>query len=202
MKSGVSINRGAEGASFAKQVSYATAVSLTKVAKEAQTAVGLALNNSQGGAFQIRNNWTQQSNKFGIKAVAATKDNLVSGVATDADWLLLHEESGDKRPKGQFIAIPTANVRRTKREIVQKGQRPKALRGKRDVLIKTKSGREVLYQRKGRGKNSRLVAMYVLIPLAHIKHQSTLLTPTQKIVEKRLGAIFEEQLRAAFETAT
>ena len=150
--------------------------------------------------FSVRNNWDKPSNKFGIKAIPATKDNLQAGVATDADWLTLHETGGEKTPQGQNIAIPTENVRRTKRDIVQKAQRPGALRGKRDVVLMTRNG-PVLFQRRGRKGNTRLVPLYRLVPRAKIKKESTLVEPTEKIVAAKLGDNFYKALQNALATA-
>jgi hypothetical protein len=197
MSAGVKITSGKKIPDFAKQLAFATASALTAVAKEAQAGVIKSIEST----FTVRNNWDQPNNKFGIKVTPAKKDNLVSEVYTLADWLDLHEVGGEKNPSNKFLAIPTENVKRTKRQIITKGQRPAGLKGKGDIVLKTKSGKTVLFQRKGRGKQKRLVAMYYLVPLAKVRKQSTVFEPVQGIVNKRFGAIFEEQLRAAFETA-
>jgi hypothetical protein len=182
--------------SVEKQVTFATAQALTQTAKDAQAAVIKSVEST----FTVRNNWTKPSNKFGIKIIPATKDKLQSGVATDADWLILHETSGTKTPEGKSIAIPTENVRRTKRQLIQKSQRPGALRGKRDVVLRTKAGL-VLYQRRGRKGATRLVALYRLEPRARIKQQSTVVAPTEKTVQAKLSNNFYQALQNAIATA-
>ncbi|HEY0545305.1 MAG TPA: hypothetical protein VGC91_08025 [Pyrinomonadaceae bacterium] len=183
-------------ASVEKQVMFATAQALTQTAQMAQTAVIRSIEST----FTVRNNWDKPSNKFGIKLIPATKDKLQSGVATDADWLTLHETGGTKTPTGNAIAIPTENVRRTKRDIIQKSQRPGALRGKRDIVLMTRNG-PVLFQRRGRKGNTKLVPLYRLEPRAKIKKESTLVEPTEKIVQTKLGDNFYKALQNALATA-
>lgn len=182
--------------SLAKQVRFALAVTLTAVAKEAQDAVVTDIEST----FTVRNNWDKPSNAMGVKVLPASKHDLSAAVATRADWLNLHEEGGTKKPAGRNLAIPTQNVRRTKRDLIQKSQRPKALRGKRTFVLQTKNG-PVLYQRKGKGKRSQIVALYRLKPSARIKKQSTVAEPTLRVFGRRFDAIFERELTKALATA-
>lgn len=192
----ISISVKITGERFDKQVPFALAYALTITAKEAQAAVVKSLE----GTFTLRGQWYKQSNKFGIKITPAKKTNLKASVHTQADWLELHETGGTKTPRGKELAIPTENVRRTKRQIIQKSQRPKALIGKRDFILNTKKGR-VLFQRKGKGKRSKIVALYNLEPKAVIKKQSTFFEPVEKIVEKNLQENFNKALEKAYATA-
>jgi hypothetical protein len=185
------------GSELDKQVRFALTMALTATAKDAQGEIRDSLQDT----FTIRNRWLDQSNKFGIKVRPAKKDDLVAQVGTDADWLQFHEEGGIKTPQGHFIAIPTRNVRRTKKQIIQKGQRPRALIGKRDFLITTKAGRVVLFQRTGRGKRSGIKAMYVMVPRSSIKKHSTILDPTMKAIQQRFGGNFSKALKRAIATA-
>ena len=198
LNSTVKITNGAQSPGLEKQVTFALASALTLVAKEAQTQVIKTIEST----FTVRNTWDQPSNAMGIKVLPATKNDLSSAVVTRADWLNPHEDGEDKTPTagGSNIAIPTAEVRRTKRDIIRRDQRPRGLMGKRDVVIKTSKG-PALFQRKGRGATSRLVLLYFLKPRTHIKKQSTMLEPTRAVVDKRFGQIFFEQLRKAFSTA-
>jgi hypothetical protein len=189
----VKVTSGLTPPQFVKQLKFATASALTQVAKEGQAASIKAIEST----FTIRNNWDKPTNRFGVKVTPAKKDNLVSEVYTLADWLDLHEESGVKQPTKKWIAIPTKNVRRTKREIIQKGQRPAGLRGKGDVVLKTKTGKTVLFQRKGKGKKERLIPMYYLVPMAKIRKRSTVFAPVEAVFNKRFGTIFNEQLEKA-----
>lgn len=183
--------------SLDKQLTFATATALTGTVQEAQEEVIKSIEST----FITRNNWYLPSNRYGIHIKTAGKEDLVAELFTAADWLGLHEKGGVKRPKGRFLAIPTRNARSSQREIIKAGQRPKGLRGDRDFVIKTARGKFVLFQRKGQGRTSEMVAMYVLVPLARIKKQSTILEPTEKIVSKRFGDIYFSELAKAIETA-
>lgn len=183
---------------IAKQVRFALASTLTAVAKEAQPASISEVEHS----FTVRNNWLKPSNAMGIKVLPASKDDLSGAVVTRADWLNLHEEGGVKIPGGQFLAIPTSNVRRTKRQIIQRGQRPKALVGKRDFVLKTKkNGKLILFQRRGRKKKSHVVAMYILDKKAPIKKRPTFREPVVLTFEKRFDPLFHRNLQNALRTA-
>jgi hypothetical protein len=187
---------------FDKQTRFALASALTLTAKEAQAASIREIE----GSFTIRTNWDKPSNIFGVRVQPATKQNLVAIVGTAADWLekfMRHPEGVVvDLPQGKYFAIPTKNARRTKRDIIQKGQRPLALLGKRDFIIKTKNkGILVLFQRRGRGRNSQMIAMYVLYPARKIHEKDVLFGPTQRVFEKRFADILAVQLQKAFATA-
>jgi hypothetical protein len=181
--------------SLDRQLNFAAARALTETAKQAQDSSLRAIQ----ATFTTRNRWFLPSNRFGLRVRAARKDNLEATLGTAADWLALHETAGTKVPRGQFIAIPTSNVRRNKRQIIPRAQRPRNL--KRSFLIKTKSGLTVLFQRKGRGRKSDIVAMYVMEPRARIKKESTVTVVAEKVVARRFGPTFDKALREALATA-
>jgi hypothetical protein len=176
-----------------KQIIFAAAQSLTEVAKEAQT--GIVADFAGNKTFTARGKWYLPGNKFGIKVKFARKNDLESGVKTAADWLTLHETGGVKTPQGHHLAVPTHNVRRTKRQIITRSQRPKNL--KRSFVIQTRSG-PVLFQRRGKKK---IVALYDLEPKVNIKRESTVIEPTRRIVQRRFDQIFEKNLANAVRTA-
>lgn len=178
-----------------KQVNFGTATGLTKTAKEGQAAVVGALK----GTFTLRGNWFQQSNKYGIKITPARKDKLQSEVKTAADWLEPHEEGRDKHAQGGRVAVPTDQVRRNKRMIIPRGQRPKGLAAKAFIL-QTKRG-PVLAQRLVKGKRKGLIVLYGLENTVRIKKRSTFHDPIQKVVDRRLAANIKEGIMRAFATA-
>ncbi len=174
-----------------KQIIFAAAQSLTEVAKESQTAVIADIEQT----FTTRGKWYLPGNKYGIKIKAAKKNDLTAEVKTAADWLTLHETGGTKTPQGKHLAVPTDNVRRTKRQIITRSQRPRNL--KRSFVIQTASG-PVLFQRKGKKK---IVALYDLKPKVKIKKESTVIEPTRRTVQQRFDRIFEKNLANAVKTA-
>jgi hypothetical protein len=163
------------------------------VAKEAQT--GIIADFAGNKTFTTRGKWYLPGNKFGIRVKAAKKNDLSSEVKTNADWLRLHETGGTKTPQGKHLAVPTENVRRNKRQIITRGQRPRNL--KRSFVIQTASG-PVLFQR----KNKRtILALYDLEPKVKIKKESTVIEPTRRTVQMRFDVIFEKNLANAVKTA-
>lgn len=180
-----------------RQIRFGVARGLTETAKEGQKAVVGAMK----GTFTLRGRWFEQSNRFGIKIQPAKRDNLTAEIRTRADWLEMHEKGGIKRPKSSSrLAIPTENVRRNKRDIITKANRPGRLRGKRTFVIKTSKG-DVLFQRKYKGKRSHIVALYSLEPRARIKRQSTFFTPIEKVVKRRAERNIWRSVQEALRTA-
>jgi len=187
-----------------KQNRFALAVALTKTAKEGQASIVKSLRSH----FSIRNNWPEQSNVYGVRVKPATKETLTTWIGTAADWLdkFVEAPAGStviRTPQGgEYLAIPTTNIKRTKREIIRAMQRPRALKGKRDVVLPMKNGRGmVLFQRRGRGRGSQLVALYVLVKRAKIKELDVLEGPAVKVFENRFSLIFQDELARAYATA-
>jgi len=168
---------------------------LTNTAKEGQAAVVSALK----GTFTLRGNWWQQSNRFGIRIKPAKKNDLQAEVRTNADWLEAHETGKDKSAKGGNVAVPTDQVRRNKRLIIPRGQRPKGL-GAKAFVLQTKHG-PVLAQRISRGPRKGLVVLYGLERTVKIKKQSTFYEPIQKVVKRRLTENVRKGIAHAFATA-
>ncbi len=167
-------------AKIIKNIEFGTAVGLTKTAKEAQAAVVGALK----GTFTLRGKWFEQNMKHGIKIKPATRDKPQAIVHTAADWLEPHETGKDKHARGGRVAVPTDQVRRNKRLIIPKGQRPRAL-GAKVFVLQTKRG-PVLAQRLTRGKRKGLVILYGLERTVKIRKQSTFREPIEKVVKRRL----------------
>lgn len=177
-----------------KNINFGTAKGLTQTAKEGQSAVVGALK----GTFTLRGKWFEQSNRFGIKITPATKTKLTSEVKTAADWLEPHEEGKDKTPQGNTLAVPTDQVRRNKRLIIPRGQRPKGLAAKAFVL-QTKRG-PVLAQRLKRGKRKGLIILYGLEKSVKIKKQSTFYDPIRKVIDRRLEKNIRDGIAFALKT--
>jgi hypothetical protein len=179
-----------------KQLDFGTAVGLTRNAKRGQQAVLGALR----GNFTLRGTWFEQNNRFGIKVKPATKRDLVAVIGTNADWLIPHEEGKAKTPtSGMNIAVPTGQVRRNKRLIIPRGQRPKGLNTKAFVL-QTKHG-PVLAQRIQRGPRKGLIVLYGLERSVHIKKVSTFHEPIENEIKRFLSHDIGEGIQFALKTA-
>lgn len=176
--------------SLPRQLNYAAAVTLTRVAKEGQAASLRAIR----GAFTTRNDWYLPSNRFGVKVRPATKDDLETEVGTRAHWLALHETGGVRKPRGRYLAIPTAETRRANNQSVPRSRRPR--KSRRTFVAETRSG-PVLFERRGRS----VQALYNLEPRARIRKRPVVVEPVTKVVDRRFGAIFDRALDEALETA-
>ncbi len=163
-----------------RNIDFGTATGLTKTAKQGQAAVVDSLKDT----FTLRGRWFEQNMRHGTKITPARKDKLQAEVKTAADWLEPHETGSDKTPRGRNLAVPTEAVRRTKRMIIPRGQRPKGLAGKAFVL-ETKHG-PVLAQRLVRGKRKGLIILYGLEPRVKIRKRSTFYTPVERTVSRHL----------------
>lgn len=176
-----------------KNINFGTAVGLTRTAKEGQAAVVGAL----AGTFTLRGRWFEQGNKFGIKIKPAKRDDLSAEVRTQADWLEIHEKGGQKTARGGRVAVPTGDVRRNKRAIIQKSQRPRNL--KNTFVLETAHG-PVLAQRITRGKNKGIRILYGLEPKVQIRKQSTFYAPIDNVVKRRLDANIRAEIEKALRT--
>lgn len=113
-------------------------------------------------ALTLRGTWWKPRTKFGFNVKPSTKRNLIAEIYTKADWLFQHEEGGIKTAKG-MIAIPTVDVKRTKRDIISKGNRPRNIKGA--FKVTTKNGNEFIAKR----VKGKLVVLYWLEKQAKIK---------------------------------
>lgn len=178
-----------------KNINFGTARGLTRIAKDGQSAVLGALR----GTFTLRGSWFQQQNRFGIKIKPAKPNDLVSAVQTRANWIEPHEEGHEKEPiKGSHVAVPTDQVRRNKRLIIPRGQRPPGL-GSKAFVLQTKKG-PVLAQRITRGKRKGLIVLYGLERKVKIRKQPTFYEPIEKAVKRRGERAILESIEDALRT--
>lgn len=110
----------------------------------------------------LRGTWWKPRTKFGFNVKPSTKRNLIAEIYTKADWLAQHEDGGIKTAKG-MIAIPTIDVKRNKKDIITKSNRPRAVKGA--FKVTSKNGNEFIAKRV-RGK---LVVLYWLEKQAKIE---------------------------------
>lgn len=165
---------------------------LTQTAKAAQAESVRAVQSS----FTVRGPWWQESNRFGIKVSAANKTDLAATMYTNAEWLTLHETGGTKTPRGADLTIPTADVRRNKRDIVTRGQRPRGL-GAKAFRIQTSTG-PALVQRMKRGPDKgRLRYLYWLEPTVKIKKRPSVQEPALKKIERVASSTIATAIREA-----
>ncbi|HTV07807.1 MAG TPA: hypothetical protein VMD97_02025 [Candidatus Aquilonibacter sp.] len=95
-----------------KDIPYATAVTLTRLARASSVAEQFR----EAQVFHLRNRWTQDNTKF--RAAEKTRWPITSYVVADTsnetapNYLALQEEGGEKIPySGKEIAVPTKYLR-------------------------------------------------------------------------------------------
>lgn len=136
------------------QLPYVGARALTWTAQDCQREVQRLLPQR----FTIRNTWTEK----GIRIQPATKSNLTAVIYSRDDYMERQETGGTKTPKGRSLTLPTTNVKRSKRDIVQRGQRAKALLSKPGYFSGTIGSTPGVWKRPGaEGGRPKLMFAYV-----------------------------------------
>jgi hypothetical protein len=178
------------------QMRFAIAKGLTDLAKAAQQEVIDTL----PSRFTIRNTWYKPNTPLGFKIKMATKENLQSEVYSTASFLGLQEEGGTKRSiSGHRIAIPTDQVRRNKKDIIPRSQRPAQI--SKLFPIKSK-GRTFLVKRITRGtQKGSLSFLYQLRTSTNIKPRLQFHETCQQIADRKGTSIMETAIQYALDTA-
>lgn len=148
--------------SLPKQINYGASVGLNNLATHMRDSELAGAKNS----LTLRGRWYEPKSRFGFNVQFAKKNDLNAAVYTRADWMVLHTEGGTKVGRKGRIAIPTENVKRSKRDMITRANRPKNIKG--SFLIHTSKG-DAIAIKKGRGKKSKLVVLYWLEKQVKIK---------------------------------
>ena len=194
-----------------KQLVFATAKTLTRVAGMSQDAADDALQQE----FHIRRPWWKHGARYGIKIKKATKTDLESAVYTNADWLLEAEglAGGVKKPDKHAGHLAVPDVEETRHgigNVVRRAEKAKYLLANPDKTrafkVQSKSGYTLILQRKGGkggrgGKKSRIVLKYIFVNSVRVPHQSAIVAPTHRTVLTHAPTVFNQELRNAFATA-
>lgn len=150
---------------------------IKNIGKQIPFAVSKGINNTaekmrqstlQGAkdTLTLRGSWFNPRTKYGFNVKPSTKNNLQADIYTNADWMKIQEDGGIKTAKG-LIAIPTTDVKRNKKDIITKGNRPRNAKGAFKITLK--NGQQAIAKEVGKGKNKRLVILYWLEKQAKIK---------------------------------
>jgi hypothetical protein len=179
-----------------KQVPFATAKALTRVAQDAQAEVRKELPHR----FTLRSSWLVQ----GIRIVPAEKRDWPKAraiVGTRDQFLEIQETGGTKRPaKGaKNLAIPTAATtsRRTGTGRIPIARKPRALLDRPDVFVKDHGIRQ---RRRRKTSGTPVLTLFLLRPAAKIKPRLGLRETVQKVVEDRYALRFREAFDQAIQT--
>lgn len=113
----------------AKNMRFATALSITRLAQMAQAQVRQDMDVNRGGPFHIRRKWVVD----GIRYRPASKTTLEATVfSVDSGgrrpFMSLQEFGGTKLPlKSKHVAIPLRSVQPSKRALIRPELKPKSL---------------------------------------------------------------------------
>lgn len=209
--------------SLEKQILFAAKQAVIGVAQESQGVVIDAIKRD----FTVRGTWYEPSQRFGVHVrFSKSRDDLSATVESGADWLVEHELGEDKTPDkhdghltvphaarpSKYSVVPTSMKARRilpnasllgSGKLVLTSARPSKSQGKRQPKFKetpfflNKAG-TAIYERLD---NRRLLLVYTLTEQSHIRKDSTVVEPTIRTVELRVGPIFSEKLEAAIKTA-
>jgi hypothetical protein len=170
-----------------RQVPFALARALTMTARDVQVEERADLPKR----FTIR---TPRVPK-GIRITPATKAKP-EAIVGSIDWFMKDQETGGtRRAKGHRIAVPKA-VRRTKRDLVSKANRPTPVRDKPKVfLVKTAYGAGIL-RRQGKERYP-VEVLYWLKRGVKIKPAMGFKAKSATTVERRFGPNFVQALSDA-----
>lgn len=174
-----------------KRFPFATALALTRTAQAGQNAV----REHMEAAFILRNRFTQNQ----VRIAAAKKTDLEAAVylTHGADYMALHETGGLKTPAhSSSVAVPTEQVRRTKRGLVAKSNKPRPLRDQRRVfVIEFKSGKRAIARRKGKARLP-ISVVWFLADEAKIAPRLKMQQIVQRIAATEFGSQHEKALLA------
>ncbi len=171
-----------------RHVPFALARALTWTAKDAQGVVQDDLPNR----YTLRNNWV----KNGIRIVPAKKDEPQAVVGSLEPFMKRQEEGGTKKARDHSrVAVPV-NARRNKRNMIPKGQRPAALKGKPKIFMITKASGSGILRRVGK-KRYPLQLLYWLKRGVQVKPSFGFQANTSTTVKDRFGTNFVDSLSRA-----
>ncbi|WP_425065106.1 hypothetical protein [Reyranella sp.] len=171
-----------------RHVPFALARALTWTAKDAQGVVQDDLPNR----YTLRNNWV----KNGIRIVPAKKDEPQAVVGSLEPFMKRQEEGGTKKARDHSrVAVPV-NARRNKRNMISKGQRPAALKGKPKIFMVTKGAGSGILRRVGKARYP-LQLLYWLKRGVQVKPSFGFQANTSTTVKDRFGPNFVESLAQA-----
>ena len=167
-----------------RQMPFIVAKSLTNVAQKSQAEVKKHIRDE----FHIR----KKSGGFesSIRIKPANKKNLTSQVYTMAAFASLQQTGGKKKARNGRLAIPIYdNIKDVKRKTAKNS--PSAYLAGDAFKMRTKSGKEVIAQRKRGG----LKILYFLRKEADIEKRFNMIEVTTKAVNDSFGMIFRRNLQ-------
>ncbi|MEM7422077.1 MAG: hypothetical protein AAF334_00060 [Pseudomonadota bacterium] len=190
----------------AREIPFATTLSLTWTAKDAQADIQHRLPDR----FTIRRTWVAK----GIRVKPARKSKnisrITSEVGTADDFMSLQEEGGTKRARSGRLAIPYG-ARKTRTSVTPRSKWPGRMLSKRGVFVApVKPGSRVMgvwkragRRRKasrgsGRGQSKQpIMLQYVLSTAVRVRERWNFRDGIERTVDRRLAINFAKGFNRA-----
>lgn len=182
-----------------KQVPFATAVALTRVAQDGRAEVVRRMPEH----FKVRS----QRVLKGVTIEPAKKadwPNPTAKVGLLDQFMAVHVTGGDKRPEkgARHIAVPTRLVVRTGSGKVPARLKPRTLRDRPDVFLEQQKIVQRSARRRGQAKNLGGKGIFFsLVTEAHITASWPMPGEVEKKAGETYGSHFERELTAAVRSA-
>lgn len=183
-------------AEVGRQIPFATAVALTRTAKDVQARLIADL----PADFTVRSPWTAK----GIRVKSANKRNLEAQVGSRDEYMARQATGGVKEPRsGQTVAVPITGrgrARATVKSPTRRGKWPARLLQKPRYFIQKINGKLGLWRRPSKGKRA-IQLVYSLVDEVRIPKRWPLQRTAQAVVRKQWDRRAQEALTQALLTA-
>ncbi|MBF0190237.1 MAG: hypothetical protein HQL99_03685 [Magnetococcales bacterium] len=183
-------------ADVGKQLLFASALTLTNVAKDAQAEVRRLLPQK----FTIRTGWVAK----GIQIRSASKSDLKATVMVLDQFMAIQETGGTKVGVfGKALGVPVG-ARSSPTSVTRPGSFPGAMSRRPGYFIAPlKKGANVkaVWRRIGKGRRERLKLMYVLPHQVRLKPRFGFNETVRKVAMENAPRRFAEALQKALATA-
>lgn len=172
------------------QIPFATASALNSTAFDVRKQI---VEDTYPNSFTVRNK-RFASQMFRVDK--ANKRNLTARVydRLGRDYMVNQAEGGIKRPRGNHIAIPSRQIKRTASGKVPKAKQPRNVLGGRGYRTTLRSGQDVIAEQTGRGAARRQRVLYLLENVARIPKRF----PFYEDANRKAGRVFDRNFAKSF----
>jgi hypothetical protein len=190
VKSNISAFAKAMDAFGKNQIPFATHRAINKTAFDVRDEI---VKETFPKSFTVRNK-RFASQMFRVDK--ATKRNLTARVydRLGRDYMTNQAEGGIKRPRGNNIAIPSRQLKRTASGKVPKAKQPRNVLGGRGYRTTLDSGQPIIAEQTGRGAARKQRVLYILENIARIPKRF----PFYEDANKTAGRMFDRNFKKSF----
>lgn len=173
-----------------KQIPYATAKALTTTAFDVRKQI---VEETYPKSFTVRN---RRFASAMFRVEEANKRTLTARVFDQLgrDYMVNQAQGGIKRPRGNSIAIPSRQIKRTATGKVPKAKQPRNVLGGKGYKTKLRSGQDVIAEHTGRGASRKQRVLYLLENTARIPKRF----PFYEDASKTASRMFDRNFKKSF----